>query len=69
MLYMTNKNGVGYSYRVGQSTHKCTNVADVYADGDELEYIKNNFKNIPICLNKDCNRWYGEIAQFIWNNL
>lgn len=37
------------------------------ADGDELEYIKKRFHNLPfaesICL------WRGEMAQFILDNL
>lgn len=39
----------------------------IQADGDELEYIKQRFANIPIahgiCI------WRGDMAKFIWENL
>jgi hypothetical protein len=44
-----------------------TTIEWLQADGDELEYVKRRFDNIPyshgIC------HWHGEMAQFIYNNL
>jgi hypothetical protein len=40
----------------------------VYADGDELEYIKARFDNIPI-VNDTRIVWKGDTAQFIYDNL
>jgi hypothetical protein len=38
------------------------------ADGDELEYIRHNFSNVPIA-NKRVVRWHGEFARFIATNM
>ena len=43
-------------------------VIEIQADGDELEYIKNNFTNIPYS-NKRVVNWKGDIAKFIVRNL
>jgi len=41
----------------------------VYADGHELEYIQQYFKNIPYkCASRSCT-WRGELARFIFDNL
>lgn len=40
----------------------------VQADGDELDYIRKRFNNIPDC-NKPVVAWYGDIAKFIACNL
>jgi hypothetical protein len=44
------------------------NIIEVQADGDELEYIKNKFTNIPMSTNRVIN-WYGDIARFIASNM
>lgn len=41
----------------------------VQADGDELEYIKRNFTNIPFHVTKRVQRWVGDDAGFIAHNL
>lgn len=41
----------------------------VQADGDELEYIRNNFINIPFSKTKRVQRWFGQEANFIALNL
>ena len=43
-------------------------ILEVYADGDEFEYIKENCSNIPM-VNKRGVSWYGEMAKFIVCNL
>lgn len=44
------------------------NVVCVQADGDELEYIRNKFTNIPMT-NGRVVRWHGEMARFILSNI
>lgn len=41
------------------------------ATGNELEFIRNNFNNIPITVGAGVNKceWKGEMAQFIFDNL
>lgn len=43
-------------------------VVEIYADFHELEYVKDKFKNIPMC---DGRRiiWTGDFARFIFKNL
>lgn len=43
-------------------------VEAVFADGHELEYIRQHFANIPIA-NGRIVKWNGEMAQFIFDNL
>lgn len=43
-------------------------VTEVQADGDELEYIKLHFTNIPMA-DKRVVCWYGDHAKFIVGNL
>lgn len=38
------------------------------ADGHELDFITNNFMNLPACIGPICT-WRGEMAQFIYDNL
>lgn len=41
----------------------------VQADGDELDYIKEKFSNIPFPTHKKAVAWYGDMAKFIVCNL
>ena len=40
----------------------------VQADGDELEYIRKKFTNIPMTSDRVV-RWHGEMALFILSNI
>lgn len=40
----------------------------IQVDGDELDFILNTFSGIPHCLNR-VQKWYGEIAKYIYENL
>jgi len=40
----------------------------VWADGDELDFIRTRFDNLPITKGNIC-RWHGAMAAFIINNL
>ena len=44
-------------------------VVEVQADGDELAYIKRNFENLPMRVNKPEVTWYGDDARFIVGNI
>lgn len=61
-----------------------TEVIEVQADGDELDYIVENFQAIPLAWNVKKNiensgvnrkllnrvqRWFGDHAKFIYHNL
>ena len=41
----------------------------IQADCDELDYINNEFRNLPNPIHKRVVRWYGEMARFIYQNL
>jgi hypothetical protein len=46
--------------------------ADIYkvtADGAELNYVQQMFRNIPMSYSKTTNVWHGDFAKFIANNL
>ena len=44
-------------------------VLEVQADGDEANYIKDEFDNIPFPVRTRVIRWYGDMAAFIAQNL
>jgi hypothetical protein len=63
-----------YTWHVGEYNIKLTSsdlsrVSCVQADGDELDYILRNFKNIPVSTNVTVVRWFGDVAKFIAANL
>lgn len=43
-------------------------VTMIYADGDELLHIINQFENLPYCKGRS-TKWTGEFAKFIFENL
>ena len=47
---------------------KFTDVIELDASGDELDYIRNHFSGVPVTHNNYCV-WKGMIAQFIYDNL
>ena len=53
--------------RNNNATVALKHIEAIQADGDELEYIRARFENLPvshgICV------WRGEMAKFIWENL
>lgn len=70
MLYLIEKSTqTTIRWHVGETTDfkKFAQFDLVKADGDELDYIKANFSNIPFS-NKRVNIWEGEYARFIINN-
>ena len=44
-------------------------IIEIHADGDELEFIKNNFANLPMANHVRVVRWTGEHARFILGHL
>ena len=43
-------------------------VIQVQVEGDELDYILDNFNNIPTAKHSPYQNWFGDMAQFIiWN--
>lgn len=43
-------------------------ILDIYADGHELQYVKDMFHNIPYT-NKRGVTWRGDFARFIFDNM
>lgn len=43
-------------------------ILEVQADSDELNAIKCQMNNIPFS-RKSCQRWFGDMAQFIAHNI
>lgn len=77
MLYITNeiKTSLGTIYpqdgwHVGEKfpTLVPSQVVSVRVDGDELDYILDNFSNIPFSQRR-VQIWRGEFARFIAENL
>lgn len=63
-----------YFWHVGErrpdiDNHYFEDVVEVYADGHELEYVRENFKNLPDAPNKRGVVWRGDLAQFIYEHL
>ena len=43
-------------------------VVQVQAEGDELDYVLDNFNNLPTAKHSPYQNWFGDMAQFIiWN--
>lgn len=45
-----------------------TEFVNVQLDGHELEYLLENFQNIPHSTTKRVQIWYGDIGKFIVEN-
>ncbi len=52
----------------GDTEGVLNHVVEVYADGDELDYIRSTFDRLPIKVGRTCV-WHGEMAKFIVVNL
>jgi len=44
-------------------------IVAIQANGDELQYIRDHFINIPMLAMKRTAIWKGEFARFIYDNL
>lgn len=71
-LYFCTKSETGCWY-IGQTLSPAfvtmlKSVVEVQADGDELEFIKESFTNIPFSVRNHII-WKGEFARFIAENL
>ncbi len=44
-------------------------VSEVQVDGQELEYIRSMFKNLPDISGRTLIQWKGVFAQFIYDNM
>lgn len=64
---LTGRDGVR-SWHIGEKIimqyETISQVDEVQADCDELEYIKSNFTNLPMS-NSRVVRWFGDHARFI----
>lgn len=57
-------------WAANQDTDSEMKVTSVIAVGDELDFIKRKlFDNVPVAVTKSVNRWTGEMAQFIADNI
>ncbi len=75
MLYLNETKGQTESFHVQGGNHLSErmimsplNVTYLQADGDELDAILRQFKNIPHTKDR-VQIWYREMAQFIASNL
>ena len=60
--------GRGREYHIGHKLPQFLEVYSIQADGDELEAIRGQFSNIPMCSGRVVT-WRGEMARFIADNL
>ena len=67
MLYIVCLGHPEVKWHVGEQFHidnEEVEVDYIHAYGDEVEYIRNHFTNIPMS-DKPVQRWYGDIAKTI----
>lgn len=71
MMYLSDTNGKERVWHIGEARPGLLNdiCEEVQADGDELEYIENNFSNIPYRKGVSVLNWKGDIAQFIYDHI
>lgn len=71
MMFIVSKGYPDKSWHVGDRAPNLSPdvVMEIQADGDELEYIKRNFTNVPFHNSRRVMYWFGEMAQFIFANL
>lgn len=73
MLYVILKSGKEIEWHIGEKINcqplHLTTTEEVYADGDELEWIKESFDNIPFHKINRVQNWSGDMARFIASNL
>lgn len=73
MLYVVLTNGVEHTWHVNAPISGFLGVvnlvAEVQADGHELEWIQKNITGIPQCMLTRVQTWFGDDAKFIANCL
>ncbi len=69
MLYLTSKKGIETQHHIGNPLPKINDAAEIQADGDELEKILNQTENFPYHIAKRVQKWRGDLAQFIVDNV
>lgn len=71
MLYVILKGGRELGWHTGEKIYlpPQSEVVEVQADGHELEWIKENFNNIPYHKLNRVQNWSGDMARFIAQNL
>jgi hypothetical protein len=52
-----------------RAAHLNPGAIEIRADRGELEFIRDNFTNIPYALHRYVQVWRGEFARFILDNL
>lgn len=63
-------NTVPYAQSENSEIVNVYNLVEIQADGDELEYINNHIKGIPIRVGGvRVITWFGDTAKFIYQNL
>lgn len=60
---------IGNTSPSNQIDEEGVEIISIYADGKELEFIKDNFVNIPCRIGASTATWRGEFARFIYDNL
>jgi hypothetical protein len=67
MLYIITNNNSEIEWRIGERLlcFPIDQVFSVGADGKELEWIEENFNNIPMHKTARVQTWHGDIAKFI----
>jgi len=69
-LYIILNSGKEVQWHVGETLRVMNTenlVTEIQADGDELEYLKQNFENLPYSRLARAQNWYGDMAKFIAN--
>lgn len=68
MLIFMSEDG-SFEWHVGEKLPVIEKVIRVTADGDELEFIHDNFANIPFRGKMQAVTWPSPWAEFIYQNL
>ncbi len=63
-----------YSWHVGdrrptKNHYPFEDVTEVYADGDELDWVRQNYSNLPLANHCKGMVWRGDLAQFIYDHM
>lgn len=71
MLVVTVNSGYSIERHIGTELPELDNevVTEIQADGDELEFILDNFRSLPLTYGKLVVRWFGDHARFIYHNM
>lgn len=69
MMVIGYKDRMDAVWHIGEKPPVAPGVLVVQADGDELYYIHENFKNLPIHNSLLVQTWRGDFARFIVDNL